>query len=71
MGVADAMTNANEDKAVVTTMKNRDTNSIAADLNDPVVEVDVSGSKGIDLIPNRKRKESKTGEVASGARIYR
>ena len=42
--IADAMTNANEDKAVVTTMKNRDTNSIV-DLNDPVVEVDVGASK--------------------------
>ena len=59
--VADAMTNANEDKAVVTTMKNRDTNSIV-DLNDPVVEVDVSGSKGIDLIRESEAKGVKTGE---------
>ena len=59
--VADAMTNANEDKAVVTTMKNRDTNSVV-DLNDPVVEVDVSGSKGIDLIRESEAKGVKTGE---------
>ena len=64
------MTNANEDKAVVTTMKNRDTNSIV-DLNDPVVEVDVSGSKGIDLIRESEAKGVKTGEVVSGARIDR
>ena len=59
--VADAMTNANEDKAVVTTMKNRDTNSVV-DLNDPVVEVDVSASKGIDLIRESEAKGVKTGE---------
>jgi len=59
--VADAMTNANEDKAVVTTIKNRDTNSVV-DLNDPVVEVDVSASKGIDLIRESEAKGVKTGE---------
>ena len=59
--VADAMTNANEDKAVVTTMKNRDTNSVV-DLNDPVVEVDVSAAKGIDLIRESEAKGVKTGE---------
>ena len=57
--VADAMTNANEDKAVVTTMKNRDTNSV---VNNPVVEVDISASKGIDLIRESEAKGVKTSE---------
>ena len=57
--VADAMTNANEDKAVVTTTKNRDTNSV---VNNPVVEVDISASKGIDLIRESEAKGVKTGE---------
>ena len=57
--VADAMTNANEDKAVVTTTKNRDTNSV---VNNPVVEVDISASKGIDLIRESEAKGVKTSE---------
>tara|TARA_B000000441_G_scaffold46245_1_gene30536 strand:- start:4530 stop:5993 length:1464 start_codon:yes stop_codon:yes gene_type:complete len=50
----------------VTTLKNRDTSSLV-DLNDPVVEVDVSASKGIDVI--HKSEASGSGETGESYQV--